>query len=120
MTVRFKIDDTEYEFDQNVLTVREARMIKEKTGLGLRTFGQGMQDGDPDALVCMLVIAKQRAGVVCKFSDFDDFNLNGLEMIDDDEANADDDGEAAEPAAASDPTPPASAPSASGSESTPS
>ena len=86
--MRIKMGDEQYEFDAEVLTVEEARYIKKYTGMGLKAFGAGMQDGDPDVLVAMLAIAKMRTGVAVQWHEFDKLNLADLDIVED-EADAD-------------------------------
>lgn len=76
------------EFDQETMLVKEARLLKKVTGLGLRQFGQGMKDGDVDALMGMIYLAMRRQGVAIQWRTLDDFNINDLEALPDDEAEA--------------------------------
>lgn len=83
--MKFKIDDKVYEFDESRLLVREARELKHYTGMGLKQFGEGLQGGDADAIVGMLYLARRRAGEAVQWSDFDEYNIADLEMIEDEE-----------------------------------
>jgi hypothetical protein len=110
--MRFKIEGKEYEFDQDRLLVREARELKAQTGMGLRTFSEGLQNGDPDAIVGMLYMSKRRAGEAVKWNDFDELNLAEMEIIDEDADKADEgtpavvNGTVVDPAANGTPTAP--------------
>lgn len=90
--LRFVLDGTKYEYDDTTLTVKEARVIKKNTGFGLVTWAQGLQIGDPDALVAMVWLAKTRAGEAVRWQDFDDFDLASLDLLSgDDETKEGDD-----------------------------
>lgn len=78
--MKFKLEGVEYEFDETKLLVREARELKHYTGMGLKSFGAGLQEGDADALVGMFYLAKRRAGEAVKWADFDELNLAALDM----------------------------------------
>lgn len=78
----------EIEFDQDTMTVKEARLLKKITGMGLRQFGEGMRDGDIDALMGMVYLAMRRQGVVIPWRTLDDFNIGDLDVIADDEDEA--------------------------------
>lgn len=76
------------EFDQDTMLVKEARLLKKVTGLGLRQFGEGMRNGDIDALMGMVYLALRRAGVAIAWRALDEFNINDLEALADDEDEA--------------------------------
>lgn len=78
MKIRFS--GRSYEYDPNSMSVGEARIIKKNTGYGLAQWGDELENGDPDALVALLYLAKKRSGEACKWSDFDDFQLNDLQI----------------------------------------
>lgn len=91
--LRFVLEDIKYEYDDSTLTVKEARVIKKNTGFGLVTWAQGLQIGDPDALVAMVWLAKTRAGEAVRWQDFDNFDLATLDLLsgsEDDEPEGDD------------------------------
>lgn len=79
--MKFKLDGRVIEFDETKMLVREARELKHYTGLGLRAFGNALKDGDPDAIVGMLYLAKRRAGMPCQWGDFDDLDIATLDMV---------------------------------------
>lgn len=68
------------EFDENQMLVKEIRELKRVTGMGLRQFGEGMRDGDIDALMGMIYLALRRDGVAIRFKDLDEFNIGDLEV----------------------------------------
>jgi hypothetical protein len=86
--MKFKLDGRSYEFDETRLLVREARELKHHTGMGLRQFGAGLQEGDPDSIVGMLYLCRRRAGEAVKWNDFDELNLTDLQVIPDEEPEA--------------------------------
>lgn len=99
--MKVKVGDERYEFDETRLLVEEAREIKRHTGMGLRAFSQGLQEGDVDSIVAMLYLCKRRSGEAVQWTDFNTLNLATLDMSGD-EPPADEQG-ADEP----DPTTPA-------------
>jgi hypothetical protein len=91
--MRFKLngpigEGREIEFDQDTMKVKEARLLKKVTGMGLRQFGEGMRNGDIDALMGMVYIAMRREGVAIPWRALDDFNIGDLDVIADDEEEA--------------------------------
>lgn len=99
--LRFRAGDQEYDYDETSMLVSEARIIKKHAGFGLTGFAEGLRNGDPDALVAMLFLAKRRSGVACRWQDFDHFDLNTIEVL-----SSSDDGE--EDEAENPPNPPSS------------
>lgn len=81
--LRFRVEGQEYEYDETRMLVSEARLIKKNAGFGLTGFSEGLRNGDPDALVAMLYLAKRRSGVACRWQDFDNLDLNTIEVIGD-------------------------------------
>lgn len=63
------------------------RILKKHTGMGLNSFSRGLQDGDPDAIVGMLVLTKRRRGEPTRWQDWDRFDLATLEQIQDETAD---------------------------------
>jgi len=59
---QFSVDDTNYTFDVDDLTLDEAEQVKARTGLSLWDFGAGIVQGDPSAIKALIVLAKKRAG----------------------------------------------------------
>lgn len=102
--IRFKMDGQEYEFDETKMLVHEARLIKEHAKLGLLGFGQGLREGDPDAIVALLFLAKRRAGIACRWKDFDGVDLNAVDIIADEPESEEDDKDKDEAAQPADPT----------------
>jgi hypothetical protein len=83
--IRFKLNGVPYEYDDSTLTVKEARVIKKNAGFGLVTWAKGLSEGDPDALVALVWIAKTRAGEAIRWQDLDDLDLVSLDLGGDDE-----------------------------------
>lgn len=85
-----------FEFDQDRLLVKEARMLEELTGMGLQEFGQGLQRGKVDSIVFMIFLCHKRAGRPVQWKQFDELNLADLEMESEEEpATAEGDADAA-------------------------
>jgi len=82
--IKFKLDGETYEYDDTSLSVKEARIIKKNAGMGLVSWARGLADGDPDALVAMVWLAKTRAGEAIRWQDLDDLDLASLELGDSD------------------------------------
>lgn len=87
--LRFSLNGEKYEYDDTSLTVKEARVIKKNAGFGLVTWAQALQEGDPDALVAMVWLAKTRAGEAVRWQDFDNLDLAQLDIL----GNVDEDDE---------------------------
>ena len=83
--IKFRMGGESYEYDDTTLTVKEARIIKKNAGFGLVTWAKGLSEGDPDALVAMVWIAKTRAGEAVRWQDLDDMDLASLDIIGGDE-----------------------------------
>lgn len=75
----FTIDGTEYEFDDDALSVDEALDVQKFTGLGIPQFLNGVNALDPGALKVMVWLTRCRAGDTIKYADvtFDVFKLIG-------------------------------------------
>jgi hypothetical protein len=82
----FRVGGEQYEYDPDSITVGELRELKRWGGLGLNSFARGLGEGDPDALVGMLYLAKRRAGIACRWQDFDTVDLATFEVVSDDAA----------------------------------
>jgi hypothetical protein len=80
--VRFRTerDGKWFEFDQDRLLVKEARMLEELTGMGLQEFGQGLQRGKVDSIVFMIFLSHKREGLPVQWRDFDELDLAALEI----------------------------------------
>jgi len=80
--MKIRVEGADYEFDDSTLLVEEARLIKKYTGMGLKSFTEASKDGDPDALVAIVYLAKRRAGEAIRWQDLDNLDLAKLEAID--------------------------------------
>lgn len=99
--IKFELGGTRYEYDDSMMTVKEARVIKEHTKMGLRSWALGLQDMDVDAIVGLVFIAKRRAGEAIRWQDLDNLNVNDINIVEDDgdeDAAADADAAPPEPA----------------------
>lgn len=94
--MKFKINDEVLEFNDKQMLVREARELKHHTGMGLGQFSKALQGGDPDAIVAMLYLTYRRNGRACRWSDFDEFDLAGLEVVPDEKPSEEAEGDADE------------------------
>ena len=52
----------DWDYDQDRITVDEFRQIKKKYQLTARGFGEGIEQGDPDALTCLYWTMLRQAG----------------------------------------------------------
>ena len=80
--MKFRIEGEDYDFDDSTLTVKEARVIKKHTGMGLRSFAEASKDGDPDAIVAIVYLSKRRANEAVRWEDLDNLDLAKMETID--------------------------------------
>lgn len=94
------IGDKEYEFEDDKLLVKDARLIKKLTGMGLKSFSEGIKDGDPDALCAMVFLAKRKAGEAVQWKDLDELDLATIQSLDDENEEE----EEGDKAASADPT----------------
>lgn len=76
--IKFRVDDTLYEFDETRLLSAEAMYVKKNTGLTLLEFLNGIQLGEPGALTGMVYIAKRRVGEYVKWAELDELDLMEL------------------------------------------
>lgn len=88
--MRFRIGEDVYEWDDTTLTVAEARVIKKNTGMGLRSFTNGLNDVDPDAIAAMIFLARRRKGEAVRWQDMDDIDLGSFDMLPDEEPSEED------------------------------
>lgn len=104
--MKFRVDGESYNFDEDRLLVSEARVIKKQAGMGLTEWSEGLQNGDPDAIVSMIYLAKKRSGEAVRWSDLDDINIAAIEMDDEDaESQGEDDPKPDSPPAEGEETP---------------
>jgi hypothetical protein len=78
--INFKLSGEPYEYDDSTLSVKEARVIKKNTGMGLVSWARGLADGDPDAMVALVWLAKTRAGEAIRWQDLDDLDLASIQL----------------------------------------
>jgi hypothetical protein len=60
--INFVVQGTKLHFDEEHLSVDEARQIKKHAGLTVRGFLNGLKEYDVDALVALVWLAKHRTG----------------------------------------------------------
>lgn len=93
--MRFKIEDKEYDWDSAVLTVEEAMFLKDKTGMGLLQWNEGLTARDGYAEAALIYLAKKRSGEAIRWQDLAGINLATLVILNDrDEDKGDDESEA--------------------------
>lgn len=83
--IKFELGGTAYEYDDTQMSVKEARLIKQHTGMGLRSWALGLQDMDVDALVAVVFLAKRRAGEAIRWQDLDTINVNDITIVNDED-----------------------------------
>lgn len=74
MELRFRHDNTVYTFD-NSLSLPEAMLVKECTGLTAGQFLTGIGQMDGAALAAMVLLAKMRAGEDTTWSDLQSMDI---------------------------------------------
>src|SRR3954465_13375494 len=80
--LKLRIDGTEYQFPSfDTLSYREARRIKKETGLVMGQFFTALEQGDPDALLAVALIAKLRDNPAFKVEDLYDLQLDEIEIV---------------------------------------
>lgn len=83
-----KVGGVSYDYDAGKLMISEAMEIKQRTGLNLQGWQQGLEDMDPFAVKALVYLLKQRAGE-SPIWDSLDFDLGELEQIPDAEPEVD-------------------------------
>lgn len=80
--MKFVVDGTKFEFDEDRLTFAEARAMEKATG---RTMGEIGRAGGEDAasLQAMIWVAMKRSEPTLKFSDLDDMSMGSIEFLED-------------------------------------
>lgn len=83
--MKVTVDGQVYDYDANRLMVREAMELQQRTGMNLSRWQVGLQEGDPQAILGLVYLVKQRAGEKPVWDEVD-FDLGAVE-IEDDEAD---------------------------------
>lgn len=79
--MKFRIGEQEYEtVDEDQLTLKEAVLVKQATGLGYATFYLALQSDDPEALRAMVWLVRRRRGERDVTLDDVDFKLSDLHV----------------------------------------
>lgn len=88
MIFQFTYEDKKYQYDDGRMGLGEARWVKQETGLVGMAFFEAARALDPDAILCILVMAMRRAGEVVDVEDIyaDDDNgyyklITSLEVL---------------------------------------
>lgn len=77
-----KVAGVAYDYDAGKLMISEAMEIKQRTGMNLQAWQQGLEDMDPFAVKALVYLLKQRAGEGPSWDTLD-FDLGELEQIPD-------------------------------------
>lgn len=80
--LKLRVGDDVYMFPSfDTLSYREATRIKKETGLVMGKFFAALEDGDPDALLAIALIAKLRDNPRYKVDELYDLKLSDIEII---------------------------------------
>lgn len=72
MIFTFTYGDQKYEWDDDKMSLGEARYVKQVTGMVGSDFYEAARKLDPDAIMAILVLARRRAGETsASLEDFD-------------------------------------------------
>lgn len=89
--MKFRLDPSDHEklglpevleWDWDVLSVADARLIKKTTGVNAMALGRLWDDRDDDAVCAIVWMSARRAGVQLDYPSLD-FNLYGLRAVED-------------------------------------
>lgn len=69
--MKFTYQGRVYEHEQGKLPLADAVIVKKHTGMGVRSYMDGLMDGDPDALKGMVFLALLHNGEKPKWDDVD-------------------------------------------------
>jgi hypothetical protein len=75
----FGLDSAELLYDEGSLRVSEVRRLQSLAGLSVKQWGEGLNNGDTEAIVALVWLALARAGVTVGYADLD-FDLAGLKF----------------------------------------
>lgn len=81
--IKFSVGSETYDFDDQAMTIDEARLIKKNSGFGMKSWALGLQDMDPDALVGLIYLAKVRAGEAVRWNDLYNIKFSDIDLVDD-------------------------------------
>lgn len=82
--MKFKLDGREYEHD-GTLTVEEAMLLQDKTGLGMNEVDAAINRGNPYAIAAWMMILKKRAGEVITWQNMMKLDIRTFEIVRDEE-----------------------------------
>lgn len=78
--MRFALGGKEYEFDET-LSVKEAILLFEKTGLGVNEFDVALRKGNPLAIAAWILMLMQRSRVVARWEDVLELDIRTWKVI---------------------------------------
>lgn len=111
--MKFSVDGTKYEFDEEKMSFGEGRELEQKTGYPIGELPRHTQGDAMEMTVvqAFIWVAMRRENPDLKFSDLDDMSLGDVEFHNDEEPEGE--GEPANPTPGDDSTPTGSTPAAS-------
>ncbi|OLE27972.1 MAG: hypothetical protein AUG44_08770 [Actinobacteria bacterium 13_1_20CM_3_71_11] len=81
---KFTLDGETYEYDGK-LTVKDARFLWEKAGIGIGRLNVALiVEGQPDVIAAFMYLLKRRNGEAIKWGDVDDWDLSTFMPVTDD------------------------------------
>lgn len=80
--IRFIVDGTKYDFDDDKLSNVEAIALKKVSGLMPDVFFKGINEVDPEAITALVWLAKRRAGEHVKYGGLEFDLLQVMESLD--------------------------------------
>lgn len=83
--MKFKIEGREYDYDET-LTVEEAMLLQDKTGLGMNECDAAITKGNPYAIAAWMMILMKRTGLVVRWQDMLKLDIRTFQIVRDDEA----------------------------------
>lgn len=78
------LGEQSWSFDEGTLTLKDAFLIKQQTGLALKPFFEGIADMDPLCLAGLICFLRTKAGDACRIEDID-FAISDLDVTQDDD-----------------------------------
>jgi hypothetical protein len=78
--MRFKVDEVEYEFDEEKLTFAEGRALEKVTGKPFGQLGPAAEEGSLVVIQGFVWVALKRSQPTLKFSDLDDRRISEFEF----------------------------------------
>lgn len=80
--MKFGFEDREYDFDAT-LTVEEAMILQDRSGLGVNEVDEALTKGNPYAIAAWMFILKRRAGEAIRWQDMLKLDIRTYRVIPD-------------------------------------